>query len=625
LAFIEELKGKECSTMRKLLGFVSGCLLLGLLPGALMVPVHSQIQGDEWLPLLAASEEGSSPAATQGMGITTRVSKASDGTQGNNESRSPSVSADGRYVAFESYATNLVSDDTNSTLDVFVHDRQTGQTERVSIATDGTQGNDRSGSPRISATGRYVAFVSRAGNLVAGDSNGRYHIFVHDRQTGHTERVSVASDGTLGNGDSGGSLGESAPAISADGRYVAFDSHATNLVGDDTNGCIDVFLHDRQTDQTERVSVSSEGAQGTGLPCWSEMPSMSSDGRYVAFMSGAANMVSGDTNGGLDVFVRDRQTGQTTRVSVASDGTEGIGSATRPAVSADGRYVAFQSTAGNLVGGDSNNQEDIFVHDRQTGHTERVSVATDGSESDRLSWEPSISADGRYVAFFSEATNLVGDHTGGRQIFGHARLTGWTERISVNSDGQLGSGSSYGPSVSDGGRYVAFWSYSWLVSDDSNGYPDVFVRDRSQGSSVVLPSGGYLTSADESLSLEFPAGAVEQPTVVTYSQVDPLPTGDLLGVRFFDLSAVIQGTTTPVTSFDEPYTATIYYTDAERGTAIESSLRLYWQDGDQWLPEPTSHVSSAENRLTATPSHMTLFAVLGETDRVYLPVVMRDG
>jgi len=278
-------------------------------------------------------------------GDTTRVSVASDGAQGNGYSTYPSVSTDGRYVAFSSDATNLVIGDTNGSCDIFVRDRQTGQTTRVSIATDGTQGNDILGctadnKPSISANGRYVTFWTDANNLVNGDTNNSSDVFVHDQQTGETTRVSVATDGTQGNSYSRVS------SISADGRYVAFSSEANNLVIGDTNNRGDVFVHDRQTGQTTRVSLASDGTQGN-IESW--FPSISADGRYVAFTSWASNLVSGDTNGYGDVFVHDRQSGGTMRVSVATDGTQGNRDSLYPFVSGDGRYVAFHSISNNLV------------------------------------------------------------------------------------------------------------------------------------------------------------------------------------------------------------------------------------------------------------------------------------
>jgi len=440
-------------------------------------------------------------------GTTERVSVASDGSQGNGFSgggfdiRGQAISADGRYVVFTSQATNLVPGDTNGVEDVFVHDRQTGVTERVSVASDGNEGNDSSWEPAISADGRHVAFWSRATNLVPGDTNGVADVFVHDRQTGVTERASVDSGGNEGNGWS------TSPAISADGRYVAFHSHASNLVAGDTNNfcdfnhdgnldnCPDVFVHDRQTGTTELASVDSGGNQDDN---GSDYPAISADGRYVVFVSAATNLVPGDTNGKADVFVRDRQTGVTERVSVDSSGNEANGPSGfsySPAISADGRYVAFASAATNLVPGDTNDWIDIFVHDRQTGVTERVSVDSSGNQGNGCSCKgmfdhtSAISADGRYVAFTSFASNLVpGDTNGGEDVFVHDRQTKVTElvRVSVDSSGNEGGG--WGPAISADGRYVAFASFaSNLVPGDTNGTADVFVHDRGGAGAPTPP------------------------------------------------------------------------------------------------------------------------------------------
>jgi Tol biopolymer transport system component len=417
------------------------------------------------------------PLSSQ-AGITTRVSVASDGTQASSGSSRPSISADGRYVAFASDASNLVSGDTNGQKDIFVFDRHTGQTTRVSMASDGTQANSISDWPSISADGRYVAFSSFASNLVLGDTNGRGDIFVHDRLTGETTRVSVASDGTQANGTS------SWPSISADGRYVAFGSDATSFGNTDFR--TDIFVHDRQTKETARVSVASDGSTGIGYSDFgtvvtgsSYTPSISADGRYVAFVADAINFTPGDTNKKPDIFVHDRQTGETTRVSVASDGTQANGNSVAPSISSDGRYVAFVSSASNLVPGDTNGYSDIFVHDRQTQQTTRVSVASDRTEANGNSVAPSISSDGRYVAFESSAPNLVpGDTNGYSDVFVHDRQTGQITRVSVASDGTQGNGASSPSSISADGRYVAFASdASNLVPNDTNGAVDVFVYD----------------------------------------------------------------------------------------------------------------------------------------------------
>ena len=377
------------------------------------------------LPLLVLCEANAN-------GITTRVSISSADVQGNNGSIYPSISSDGQYVAFSSFADNFVDDDTNGAYDVFVHDRQTGETSRVSVSSAGGQGNNDSGviTP-ISSDGRYVAFASGADNLVDGDTNGVSDVFVHDRQTGETTRVSVSSAGGQGINGGGGT-----PSISSDGWYVAFVSSADNLVDGDSNLRGDVFVHNRQNGETTRVSVSSAGGQGNNGSSTSS-PSISSDGRYVAFESFADNLVDGDTNGAQDVFVHDRQTGETSRVSVSSAGGQGKDGSSMSSFSFDGRYVAFISPADNLVGGDTNGENDIFIHDRQTGETTRVSVSSTGGQSNDDSYLPSISSDGRYIAFESEADNLVADDTNGdRDIFVHDRLSSMlcTGDFDVDSD-----------------------------------------------------------------------------------------------------------------------------------------------------------------------------------------------
>ena len=298
-----------------------------------------------WLPLVASAA------------LTERVSVDSLGTQGSDfgDSFHPALSADGRVVAFESFANNLVAGDSNGASHIFVHDRQSGQTTRVSISSTGAQGNNNSFRPVLSADGRFVAFESVASNLVPGDSNGVRDIFVHDRQSGQTTRVSVSSAGQQGNRSS------AHPALSADGRFVAFESWS-NLVPEDTNDVEDIFVHDRQSGETTRVSVSSTGAQVNSS---SFDPALSADGRFVAFTSYASHLVAGDGNQGTAIFVHDRQTGVTTRLSVDSAGTQANASSLNPTLSADGRVVVFDSDASNLVPGDTNSAFDIFVHERE--------------------------------------------------------------------------------------------------------------------------------------------------------------------------------------------------------------------------------------------------------------------
>jgi Tol biopolymer transport system component len=288
-----------------------------------------------------------------------------------------------------------------------VRDRETNVTERVSLSSAGAQGNAGSYFPALSANGRYVALASDAGNLVSGDTNATMDVFVRDRETNTTRRVSVTTGGIQGNGES------NEPGLTADGSQVVFTSSAHNLATGDTNGTYDVFVRDLDAGITERVSVASSG---TGANERSTGPAISADGRYVSFNSRGDNLVAGDTNGMPDVFVRDRQSGAhqvITRASVSSDGVQGDDDSLQPVLSADGRYVAFQSAASTLVPGGTNGADDIFVRDRQTGLTERVSVTTAGTQLNEVSAGAAISADGRYVAFNSYATNVVpGDANG---------------------------------------------------------------------------------------------------------------------------------------------------------------------------------------------------------------------
>jgi Tol biopolymer transport system component len=403
---------------------------------------------------------------------TTCVSVDASGAPGDDWSQESAISADGRFVAFSSSATNLVAGDTNATGDVFVRDRSTGQTELVSVDSSGVRSDGWSMEPAISADGRTVAFSSVATSLVADDTNAETDVFVRDRATGITERVSVDSAGAEANDSSDW------PSLSADGRMVAFSSGATNLVPNDTNANWDVFVRDRETGITERVSVDSTGAEVHGLSFW---PSISADGRFVTFSSYASDLVANDTNGLCDVFVHDRATGTTERVSVDSAGAQAQkGDSFYSRISDDGRYAVFQSRATNLVANDANDVDDVFVRDRATGTTERVSVDSAGGEADYGGQGPVISGNGRFVAFSSDATNLdAGDTNGWEDCFVHDRVTGLTECVSVATPSSPLDDESEVMSISANGELVTFLTFADdVVPGDTNGFPDVFVRDR---------------------------------------------------------------------------------------------------------------------------------------------------
>jgi Tol biopolymer transport system component len=338
-------------------------------------------------------------------GTTRRASVGLGGVPADGRSFGPAISGGGRYVAFHSDASNLVPGDTNGRGDVFVRDLQAGTTARASLGADGAQAEGDSFSAAVSGGGRYVAFASAAGNLVPGDTNGAVDVFVRDLVAGTTRRVSLRSGGAQGNGTSDG------PAVSADGRFVAFVSQATNLVPGDTNGRADVFVHELATGATRRVSVGPKGSQGNRE---SFFPALSADGRHVAFASLAGNLVPGDGVNTPDVFVRDLAAGTTRRVSVRPGGGSPNGGSTKPSISADGRRVAFRSAASNLVPGDTNGTIDVFVRDLAAGTTRRVSLRSGGAQPDDVSDEPAISADGRVVAFQSPDDALVPGDTNNR-------------------------------------------------------------------------------------------------------------------------------------------------------------------------------------------------------------------
>lgn len=455
----------------------------------------------------------------------------SNGVQGNLHSETSSISANGRFIAFGSASSNLVAVDLNGVPDIFLHDRATATTTRVSVDSTGAEGDQKSESPAISADGRFVAFASEATNLVPNDTNANWDVFVHDTLTGSTSRVSVDSAGQQATGITGSFY----PAISADGRFIAFASNAWNLVPNDTNGSLDIFVHDQSTGETTRVSVDSAGFQGS---FFSSEPSISANGRFVAFESWASNLVANDTNGTGDVFLHDRLTGETIRTSVDSVGIEGNGSSTACAISADGNVIAYESKANNLIAGDSNNQDDIFVHDLNTDQTTRVSTSTGGVEGNSFSYLPSISADGRFICFESRADNLVAnDWNGNVDVFLHDRETDQTTAVSVDPLGVVSDFYSHTSSMSADGRFVSFTSASSnLVTGDSGWLRDVFVRDRAMGAELntILLTAQFLAPVASPLEIKW----FNAPSNATYWLAYSLNlNGSLIAGHSFDLGS----------------------------------------------------------------------------------------
>jgi Tol biopolymer transport system component len=396
------------------------------------------------------------------------ISVALPGKTPNGRSTGPDLSFDGRYVAFVSWATNLVQGDTNRFADIFVRDRRRGMTERVSVAGDGAQANGGSDRPRVSADGRFVAFRSHASNLVPGDTNRLSDVFVRDVVLGETYRVSVATSGRQGNAPI------TSVAISGNGRFVAFSSRASTLDRSDQSRLMKIFVHDRTRGTTRVLRLVRGGANGD-----SHASSISWDGRVVAFRSYASNLVRDDTNAVSDAFLVDRRIGRTVRLSVSSFGVQADLHSFRPMISSTGRVAVFRSFASNLVPGDTNGQIDVFVRDLRRGVTSRVSTGQNGEEAnDRPLIAPSISGNGRLIVFGSLASNLVaGDTNGAADIFLHDMRLHTTRRVSLALADRQANGASHHARISSNGRAVAFSSDATnLASGDHNRLSDIYVR-----------------------------------------------------------------------------------------------------------------------------------------------------
>jgi PKD repeat protein len=457
-------------------------------------------------------------------GTTEMVSLTPGGEQALGASLHPALTPDGRLVAYESWATNV----NGGRQGIVVRDRQTGTLEFLSPPFC-----DQSYFPEITPDGRFVVFECRGS---VEDLGVRVAVLLVDRLAGTVERIDVSSTGE-GGVYAGPSLdhGSIRPAITEDGRFVAFYSDATNLVPGDTNDRMDVFVRDRLSGTTERINVTPEGTQvalGAGHFGLRDIRlGISADGRSVAFVSQSNELVPGPLFGNPRVFLRDRQLAVTELVSVPAQGAVNVNtSGSSPSISADGRHVAFSSGSTDLVPGDTNQAMDVFVRDRVAGTTERVSLSDAGAQSECPPFrcdnrDPIISRDGRFVVFYSQAGNLVPNDTTSpplyADVFVRDRVAGTTEAASVSTDGQLGNGTSGHADSSSGaaskmavspdGRFVAFGSLATsLGTSDSNGAADIFVRDRRPAGATPIadPSGPYLgwaTSAGQPAFVSFDA------------------------------------------------------------------------------------------------------------------------
>lgn len=534
---------------------------------------------------------------------TSRVSVNHSGAQSDSGKASfnPSLSyaLDGYHVAFWSQAP-LVAADTNGVNDIYVRTRQleSFKTVRLSVHSNGSQGNGDSYLPAISENGRYVAFWSDSTNLADDDTNtcDTYSvpgscpdIFVHDRNLSgdgifdkagdiKTTRVSVSSAGVQANGMS------LYPSVSANGRYVAFVSFAGNLVTGDGNGQPDIFIYDMYSPhKVVRVSVSSAGQESNGPSGFTDgyrgIAALSADGRFVAFHSSATNLVAGDSNGKDDVFIHDRDMDQdgifdeagaikTVKLSSASDASEGNNHSYQPALSANGRYVTFTSLAANLVSGDGNNKADIFFCDRDTNANGifdefgfssilRISVSYGGVEGNDTSDNSAVSSDGSFVAFRSLANNLVtNDSNSVSDIFLYDRNSGNISLVSVDSSGtpgNLASGLSpaFGPvdrgtpAISTLGRLIAYHSLATnLVPLDSNNATDVFLFERPVDQPTTTTSSSSTSSTSTTSSSSTSTSTSSSTTSTTTTIIIPITTTSSSSTTSFTTTSTSTSTTT---------------------------------------------------------------------------------
>jgi hypothetical protein len=399
---------------------------------------------------------------------TTRVSTDSSGNESNWQSLGIDITPDGRFVLFQSDATNLVANDTNSQADIFIKDIVSWVTVRVNTDSAGIESSWQLAALDITPDGRFVLFQSDASDLVANDTNATRDIFVKDLNNGSITRVSTDSSGNESNWQS------FAISITPDGRYILLGSDATNLVANDTNAAADIFVKDLLSGIIIRASVSSPGGQWDG-PSYAR--DITPDGRYILFQSDATNLVANDTNATTDIFVKDLNNGSTTRISVSNAGIEWDGTSYGTKITSDGRYVLFESDATNLVANDTNATTDIFVRDTTNSTTTRISVNNAGIEWNGFSEGIDITPNGRFVLFDSSATNLVANDTNGRQdVFIRDITDGTTKRINISNAGIEGDFRSDGIKISDNGSFSLFVSDATnLVLNDINAVTDIFM------------------------------------------------------------------------------------------------------------------------------------------------------
>ena len=397
---------------------------------------------------------------------------------GSSDSNEAAINADGQFVAFSSNANNLTLNDTNTFQDIFIMNRQLGLNELVSVTPDGIAANGTSNSPSLSRDARFVAFVSQATNLVANDTNNSHDIFVKDRSNGSVMRANTLPNGQVSNGSAG------LPFLSGDGSRMAFASNAFDLYAGDNNSQSDVFVKDLVGGGVTIVSATASGLVGNGM---STNPIMSEDGRYVLFRSMASNLVPGDNNGTWDLFVKDLLSNAIVCVSQTPIGQTANGQSASGWISPDGRWVAFSSSASDLVPNDVNNQTDVFLRDLLTGNITLVSQSSTGGAADRGADYPSISRDGQFVSFWSFSTNLQATPVFSRDHFYVKNIaTGELTRQTPVMPNNLSYHAFFSVLSADGSTLAFESTNGRMVGGDYNGVRDIYTTDVASPSQLSL-------------------------------------------------------------------------------------------------------------------------------------------
>lgn len=571
-----------------------------------------------------------------------RASIATGGVEGNNASTKNSIDANGVYVTFASSASNLVSNDTNSAKDIFLHNRSTGATVIVSVGTGSTQANGDSDAPVISSDGKWVVFHSYATNLTADvDTNDSADVFRYNVTTGAINRVSNDTGAGNANGHNFN------PVIDEDGDFIVFQTDATDLFASDTNAKSDIVMYTVATTAIAQISKDSGGLATDGN---SMNPAVSADGKKIAYSSIATDIVASDTNSYSDIFYYDVTLGTTIRVSKANDGTQGNERSYFPAISANGRYVAFESDATNLLASsaDTNAVADVFVYDTTTNTISRVSVASGGTQSNGTSGGSidypniSMSEDGTFVVFRSAATNLVSSDTNVfTDVFMYDRQSNVTVRVTQLLDGTQFNNVSYYPVITRTGTYVAFYSYaSNVVTGDTNGVGDVFVYDKDAILATPTPTATpsptatptatptpsptpipEIVSGSFSVNTTSPSETSISTTVgKVYLRCERVTVAGTITVKVFQTPPGQKQSYQKFlkTNFDvtsdglvcDTLTVCLPYTEAQvtNESLTETQLRLFHYKNSIWN-DVTTYVNSGDNSICGAPGTLSPFAV----------------